>query len=631
MKVFILNGLQISTNCSYVRFVVGLVTRRSVALDGLTLTISFISGATSQDISRLYSDISLIELKALDELPVRKINTPLLRLGSASLRKLEQDNHIFRQFIVRDLSENVKLESSGSTTLLIKPATTLSSYKSLLGSLNYFDVEVQPISIPLENFMVNIPDRDIVAKSVNNFQYSSKDVYAKYILSTVDVIAEWKRLVGNILKEKSIDFLSITANKMPATESYITYKINSHPVPLKKKVTDDRFTDYFEVKSVLELEINTMNLVVLDWFRQNFNDIRLLSNLTSFPVKDALGKEWKVAAMWPDKLPEDFEHVVAPQNSQDKHSFSATFNCELYYFMVSNPAPQTLGVINSVLLDVMDEFRTENRRIIYDMVLDKYEIGDIFTRKFLVLNNIEVVNSQLVLHTSQGDRYLTLSGITAAPNQTADTFNGTFGSNFSFQLPLNTIKVLTLGVENDAYVDPDYYTINYTVNPPILRLSGDYLQMIRGDRYWGAVMTNTAGSNTSAPSSGLPGGSTVITDPYQFVTRYFSGEDIPSGRAIVNVDKVIYLYNPMNITHVNKFIGISTQTVLSGSTVPLIRTGFITNSLFVFSEDLPIFIHPGGTLSTVPSMQYLIVQQVGRATNENSFVIDLNTPTIRQL
>lgn len=623
MKVCISNGLKISTTTSYVRFVEGASNSISNAGDGLTLTITFIPGTTSQDISRLSSALSLIENKPLETVPVCKIVNSICKLENLSLLKLEVGNHVFRQFIVKDLLENVKFEVSGCTTLLLKPNISLADYISLLVSLTYLTPLEVPTSLVLGNYNVNIPNRDISASSVSTFQFSSKEVYTKYLLSTVDVIYEWKNRISSILKTKSIDLVAITANKYPATEAYVSYKINEAPLPIIKKVVDSRFVDNFEVKSVIELEIRTVNLVILDWFRHNYNNIEFLSNLTSFYVTDSLGKKWRAACMW-SPLPTDFQHSLESVDSNNKHAFALTFTCDVYYYLVKdNQVEIAQNTIKSVVLEIASDVLTESRKITYDLVLDKYDISSILTKKFLVLNSISLVNNQLVLATDSGDRYVNLGGFVNQPSEVSELFQGVFNSSLKFDLPSNAQAVLTLGVESDAYVDPKYYTANFTTLIPTLSINSNYLGLKEGDRYWGVATTQSLVSSTSGSSSG------GVVDPYQFITKFPAAELIPTGRALVRLNQLIYLFDPNNLAHINRFIGISTSSVNTGIVVPIMRTGNILNPSFLFEDGMPIFIHSQGVVNTTPSMEVRIVQKIGIATSRTSFVIQIESPIIR--
>lgn len=112
---------------------------------------------------------------------------------------------------------------------------------------------------------------------------------------------------------------------------------------------------------------------------------------------------------------------------------------------------------------------------------------------------------------------------------------------------------------------------------------------------------------------------TSVTDSLS--KNFIAGENINAGRAVmVDTNKKIYLFDILNAYHYDKYIGISSTSVLSGEDCTVIITGANTTLGPGWGAGKAYYISTGGVLSEiVPSLG--LVKQVAVGYDTNTIMI----------
>lgn len=121
-------------------------------------------------------------------------------------------------------------------------------------------------------------------------------------------------------------------------------------------------------------------------------------------------------------------------------------------------------------------------------------------------------------------------------------------------------------------------------------------------------------------NGGGGGGST------DFIITKTAGENIPSERVVVSIANQIFLFDPTDINHYGRVIGISSSTATTGNPVDVQTGGIITLST-VITTGLQYFGDSNGFLSLLSASD--MFQPVGVALANNKLLIEVQQPIIK--
>jgi hypothetical protein len=115
------------------------------------------------------------------------------------------------------------------------------------------------------------------------------------------------------------------------------------------------------------------------------------------------------------------------------------------------------------------------------------------------------------------------------------------------------------------------------------------------DMGWGADITCTVYVGIADTTTGN------VVDDDDLISQFEAGQDL-SGHRVVTTDsvgKIIYMSND-NVSHMNKFIGMTTQAALTGETINVRRYGTIDHSGWNFDVNKPVFLGLNGEITQTP-------------------------------
>ncbi len=117
----------------------------------------------------------------------------------------------------------------------------------------------------------------------------------------------------------------------------------------------------------------------------------------------------------------------------------------------------------------------------------------------------------------------------------------------------------------------------------------------------------------------------VVLDYEKF--RGICGENIGGNRAIIVTDNKFYYASQSNLNHVNKVIGITTQSGIINSSIIVQSSGEMIEPSWNWDIDKPVYLGNNGLLTqTIPSTGFLL--EMGIPNSNISLIIRIKIPII---
>lgn len=112
------------------------------------------------------------------------------------------------------------------------------------------------------------------------------------------------------------------------------------------------------------------------------------------------------------------------------------------------------------------------------------------------------------------------------------------------------------------------------------------------------------------------------------IDNYTTGEDITSLRVVVLINGLIYHFDPTNILHYNKVIGVSIETIGTGLPIRIQSKGKLVDASFGLTADKIYQSDVNGILipTSDPLSDDEIFQKIGISLDSVTLVIDLGIP-----
>jgi len=348
----IYNGISFDpTSYTYFAFISSTQNLVYPSIDNKSLIIEFIPGTNSNTIAPLLPNSSVIENKIIQSTKYIKIETPSIFVNGCLLRRVVQNDYTIEQYLVQDIPTTF-VETENSLKLLINSETTSASYITLLSNLKYIKL-ISNITVSLKNFQIRIVENRPTVNPTfsNNFVYNTKEFYEDYLVREIDVLASFIQLLIDYFKPQGISIFTKTANDNPESQNYIEYKLSDRPIQVYKKSTGDPLENAVEYMSTIEFTLNTPNYIVLNDFRWKYLNIKSINTIGSSTTLDSEGDTWDYSIKW-SAISNDFDYNTRISNESDKNNFSASFSCELNYYVVKNVV---YNLIQNYILTIIDE------------------------------------------------------------------------------------------------------------------------------------------------------------------------------------------------------------------------------------------------------------------------------------
>jgi hypothetical protein len=347
----LIQGLLITTNRNYVKLSYGSQTEIKDSIVDDCFYITFRRGFRGENI--IHDQITLIENCILHDTPFIKVANPIYELNGLKFTKVSPFDYVFSQYLIDDIEEMVMYYDEYQCQMLI-PSTKdydLCKYVELLEKNPYLRIIDKCNLTCIKSFyLINLTNKPIKLTSGNEFRFKTKSFYEQYLLESVDVELSFIELVTNKLKEYGIECQRLPIDKNTESEHRVLWKITDKTKQLSYR-TGYSPMDYVVQQSFhVDFTLTTPSLELLDDFRTRYQNIGVLSQLTTFQTKDKLGKEWSSNVKW-SPISTDFNQEY-DQDQAGNLANSATFSADVYHMTVYD---ERYYEINDIILDLLYE------------------------------------------------------------------------------------------------------------------------------------------------------------------------------------------------------------------------------------------------------------------------------------
>lgn len=144
----------------------------------------------------------------------------------------------------------------------------------------------------------------------------------------------------------------------------------------------------------------------------------------------------------------------------------------------------------------------------------------------------------------------------------------------------------------------------------------------------GTVLSGPQGEKGDQGETGPQGPQGEKGDTGSEVLSYTAGENLSAGRIVVKSSGKVYYFNPNDLDHIGKNLGVTITSALLDEVVNVQFNGSITDASFDFEPDRPLYVGVNGQMFTTVQ-DVLIIQRAGVSVETNKIIIDFFLPIIK--
>lgn len=348
----IYRGLKLSSlKCRYFKVQEGSINTLVEDTSSSCLTLTYVPGTTARALS---VTLGVSTVGNIDQTlsPISgKFEKKIFSLNGMRFQCLTVDPHVLNIIITGD-SESRVVQSYGRTVIVVNKDDykNFSFLKFLFFSGNLLYIKPygpMPQGYQLRNFP------RLIIKSGGEYNSRSEVVfmlrrrYDDYTIRAVDYQDQFLLEVRRILAEYGVELIKINKEQSLTKTTYVTYQFNQTPIPYShvKRGTSDR--NILSHRQPVEFSLHTTDMVLYHDFKNKYEDVLLLTNLTEFKTADRYGERITAAVKW-SSITEDFNQVYQPDDNSN-FAFQCQFRCELYFYEIFDEKYQFLQEINLIL------------------------------------------------------------------------------------------------------------------------------------------------------------------------------------------------------------------------------------------------------------------------------------------
>lgn len=358
MDSIVSQGIRIFTKCRYLKFTLGKWIKVTEDFERSLFEITFPENLKSSEL--IDHRISLIKDQLLIPTDYKRIESPIIDLNGLVIKKLIQDHYVYNQFLVDNIEDFIMDFDSHRCTVLIpnKAKCDIDNYIKLLNHNPYLEIICYDNLKLIENYYNLIFSRKSVSiPSTNQFAFNTKKKYEKYILRMVDIQSSFNTQFTELLKKFGIELIRYPIAENVHAVNHIVYRITELGAQQMRKTDDEETLKYaIQHKAAIDFDASFPDIIMLTDFKNKFQNLDLVTNFTEFYTKDKLGRCWISNIKW-GMISTDFEQDFS-QDNFGNNAFKATFNAELYYYVVYD---EVFYKIQNVILEtIMNETKEDN-------------------------------------------------------------------------------------------------------------------------------------------------------------------------------------------------------------------------------------------------------------------------------
>lgn len=349
--IVVIQGLRITTSCKYLKLTQSKYLDIIEDSDTSCLHIYFPKNFNSNRI--IDKRIEVLNPGILKETDYIKLTNTRFSLNGIQFIKTVQHDYVINQFIVGKEVEFIMRYDEFHCEIVIPKLQyyRVDKYMELLKCNPYIKVISSDNFTKFGNFYsINISKTDINLVSNNEFEFNTKKTYTAYLLTAIDVLQSFKNILEKILTGYGFEYVRYPIDKKANTVNRVIWRVTQMDKQLTRKVPDGPVR-YAVLKTIhIEFKISTPNLAALSDFRTKYNNLDLLTNLTTFQTEDKLGIPW-ISNIWWGPMGDIFNQDYAV-DEQSNIAQESEFSCDIQHYVVYD---EMYYRINNVILELQDK------------------------------------------------------------------------------------------------------------------------------------------------------------------------------------------------------------------------------------------------------------------------------------
>lgn len=267
-----------------------------------------------------------------------------MNIAGLKFEKLVPNEYIFNQFIVDDIKDfTMDYDDTQCTILMPKHNPKVEQYLDVLSRNPYLNI----LSCELEDFYnvygLLIKDSDVNISTKNQFVFSSKSSYTRYLLSQVDTLESFLSQIKSILNSYGMQLVKYPLSEDAETANRAIYRITELGKQVSHKTGSDVLKDEVQAQSTIEFEFTFLDMIMYEDFRTRYQNVDLLSNFTEFYTVDKNNDSWIANVKW-SELPTDFTQDFS-QDNQGNNAYSFTITAEVHHYIVYDKLYKSIQTI----------------------------------------------------------------------------------------------------------------------------------------------------------------------------------------------------------------------------------------------------------------------------------------------
>ena len=255
LKPVTVKGLRITTHCRYFKFTKSRWLSVTENFDKSVIEIKFPRGFRSSDIvDRRIEVLKDFELIETDFTRIKKV---LVNLNGLVLTKLVTDVYNYSQLLVEDIDDFIMDFDELQCKILIPKTRNFDTqtYLDLISKNPYLEiVDSSELEVLANYYNINIVNEDVVINSTNEFVFSAKKKYSKYLLEMIDIQDSFNTQLSGILKDYGVELIRYPIDSNVHNVNHIVFRITDLGAQESHK------TDQFPLRYAAPREPNGISL-----------------------------------------------------------------------------------------------------------------------------------------------------------------------------------------------------------------------------------------------------------------------------------------------------------------------------------------------------------------------------------
>lgn len=333
MNKVIVNGVKITTPAKYLRFDKSDTTEVIYKEELEVLIVKYVEGTKSSEL--VHDWIELVTDEELSSMLVTNIENEEIIINGLKIIKLVSSDYLL-SIIKVNLSQDVIQFTDRTCHIYVSSSTSNQDFITLLSSNPYIEV------IDSSDFIINNVESLRLSYSRKFFNsndrvFSPKSFFTAYIVDEVNVMYQIRDKVLGVLKSYDIEDVAKIEDRDEEVRSHelLHYQINNESQEYIRRFPSGVLSRFHEIKLPIQWKINTTSISKAMDIKNRYNNLELISDLTSLSIEDYSGNPFKVTIEW-QELTSHIGDRGSIINEGSTYSQELQFQSIIHYFMGFN-------------------------------------------------------------------------------------------------------------------------------------------------------------------------------------------------------------------------------------------------------------------------------------------------------